>query len=309
MAGAAAALTLAVLAARWWWPFDLLTHFRLQYLVASLVLLVVALAIGARPAALVLALVVLMHGWAVKDLWLAPTPPPLSATQAVTVFSANVLAANPRPDAVIGLIRDRRPDIVVLVDAKGERWAAPLGRLADLYPHAAPEGWQQGGEPVVILSRFPILFADMAPRMADRPPYLLTTMTIAGRDVTVVGVHPTSPGPFDGDESRARNQQLDRLAEHLRQIEGPAIVAGDFNTSMWSPHARDLMEAAGLHPAAAGHGWHATWPKRPRWARVPIDHVLIRGPILTSDFRRGPDIGSDHLPVTAELRVERAAGE
>lgn len=307
-AGAAAALTLAVLAGRWWWPFDLLTHFRLQYVVASLLLLSVALLAGARPAAVLFALVAIVHGWAVRDLWLPPpAPPPTAAAMPITVLSANVLRDNPRPEAVAALIRDSRPDVVVLVEAQGEQWTEPLDRLSDVYAHAAPDGWRNAGEPVVILSRHPIRFESVAPKIADRPPFLLTTIVIADRQVTVAGVHPTSPDAFDGDESRSRNRQLDLLAERLAGVEGPAIVAGDFNTSLWSPHARDLLRQTGLRSAAQGHGWHATWPYRPAFMRIPIDHVLVRGPIVATDFRRGPYIGSDHLPVIADLRLVRDA--
>lgn len=310
LAAGLAAVTLAVLAARLWWPFDLLTHFRLQYLVLAAVLLLAAMAVGARPAALVLVAVLAVHGWAVRDLGLPRSDPALgSDALPLTVFAANVLAENPRPEAVVAAVRDRRPDIVVLVDARGERWREPLARLGALYPQAAPDHWAAAAGPVVILSRFPIRHDRLAPRMADRPPYLLTTMTIAEHEVTVVGVHPTSPEPFDGRDSHARNRQLERLGRHLASIEGPAIVAGDFNTSLWSPHARALLTTAGLRPAAAGFGWHATWPLRPALGRVPLDHVLLRGPFAVTGFQSGPPVGSDHLPVAADLRLEKAPAD
>ena len=68
---AAAGLVLAsafALGARLWWAFDLFSHFRLQYLVAALMLLVAALALRNYPAAALLAAVALVHGWAIKDL-------------------------------------------------------------------------------------------------------------------------------------------------------------------------------------------------------------------------------------------------
>ena len=73
---AAAGLVLATvfaLAARLWWAFDLFSHFRLQYAVAALILLVAALALRDHRIAVVLAVVALVHGWAIKDLWLGGT--------------------------------------------------------------------------------------------------------------------------------------------------------------------------------------------------------------------------------------------
>jgi endonuclease/exonuclease/phosphatase (EEP) superfamily protein YafD len=81
------------------------------------------------------------------------------------------------------------------------------------------------------------------------------------------------------------------------------IVAGDFNTSPWSPHFRELLAEAGLRNAAEGHGWIATWPSWFWPARVPIDHVLVGGRLGAASLERGPHIGSDHYPVVADLRL------
>ena len=79
---AAAGLVLATgctLAARRWWLFDLFSHFRLQYVVAAATLGGVALATRAWPTAAVLAVVALLHGFAIRDLWLRGPPAPLPA--------------------------------------------------------------------------------------------------------------------------------------------------------------------------------------------------------------------------------------
>ena len=70
-----------------------------------------------------------------------------------------------------------------------------------------------------------------------------------------------------------------------------------------SSHFADLIQAADLHNAAAGHGWIGTWPQWFWPARIPIDHILIKGPLIVTRFKRGPAIGSDHFPVLAELRI------
>ena len=84
---------------------------------------------------------------------------------------------------------------------------------------------------------------------------------------------------------------------------GALIVVGDLNTSPWSPHFRDLLTATGLRNAAAGHGWIPTWPTWFWPALIPIDHVLVRGPLGVEDLERGPDVGSDHYPLIAGLRL------
>jgi endonuclease/exonuclease/phosphatase (EEP) superfamily protein YafD len=81
------------------------------------------------------------------------------------------------------------------------------------------------------------------------------------------------------------------------------IAAGDFNATAWSPHFQDLVAAGGLRNAIQGHGYVATWPTWFWPALIPIDHVLVKGPLAATPLRRGPGIGSDHYPLIADLRL------
>jgi endonuclease/exonuclease/phosphatase (EEP) superfamily protein YafD len=81
------------------------------------------------------------------------------------------------------------------------------------------------------------------------------------------------------------------------------IVVGDFNTTPWSPCFQDLLAAAGLRNATLGHGYIGTWPTWFWPALIPIDHVLLKGPLAATTVGRGPAIGSDHYPIIADLRL------
>lgn len=305
---AAAALglvTAAALLARHWWAFDLLSHFRPQYAILGAALCPAALALRARPAAALLGAVALIHGWAVKDLWLGGDET-MSGGRALRVASANVQVSNPTPERLLDFARAESPDVLLVVEAQDERWRGTLAGLDALYSHRAPAGDLPEGAPLILFSRLPILAADEAPT-AGRRPRLLAELALdgGGRTLAVVGVHPASPSPTGARDSRVRNLQLDGLAGRAGGVEGPIIVAGDFNTTPWSPHFRDLLAEAGLRHAAAGQGWTATWPSWLWWpARIPIDHVLVGGPLRVTSFGPGPFIGSDHYPVVADLRLD-----
>ena len=81
------------------------------------------------------------------------------------------------------------------------------------------------------------------------------------------------------------------------------IVAGDFNATPWSPHFRDLLATTGLRDAGSGRGWLPTWPTWLGPAGIPIDHVLVKGPVTVAGLSLGPDVGSDYRPLVADLRV------
>ena len=300
-----ALVTLFTLAARLWWAFDLFSHFRLQYVVAAVVLGFLALSVRAHGSAAVLAAVAVVHGLAIKDLWLGGTASAALGGVPLRVVSVNVLSQNRTPEKVLEFVRAADADLVLLLDARGRDWQDVRRELRDLYPHHAPRAWRERG-PVVLFSRWPILAEQVLQAPRSRRPYLAAELAIEGQVLEFVGVHPSSPSPSEPHASSRRNRELDHIAEVVQGTDAPVIVAGDFNTTPWSPHFEDLLAAAGLRNAAAGKGYIPTWPTFFWPVRIPIDHVLLKGPVAATAVRRGPAVGSDHYPIIADLRLSPA---
>jgi endonuclease/exonuclease/phosphatase (EEP) superfamily protein YafD len=296
-------VTAFVLFARVWWVFDLFTHFRVQYFIVAVVLAVTALLVRAYPSAAVFAAIALGHGLVIKNLWLGDSGPQPGGTGVpLRVISANVLESNRTPARVLDLVRRQGGDIVILIEADRDHWHPVLAEIGALYPHRAPETWSQGG-PILLFSRFPILRHETIKPPRGLRPYLEADVAVDERIVTVLGVHPSSPTVTDPIDSRQRNHSLNHIARNIEDRIRPLIVAGDFNITPWSPHFRDLIGVSGLRNAAEGQGLIATWPRQFWPLRVPIDHVLVRGPIAVHSITRGPSTGSDHFPVIADLRL------
>src|SRR3954469_12146791 len=274
---------------RLWGAFALLAHVSLQYLAAAVALGVLARALRAYPAVLACILVALVHGWAVKDLWLRPAPVPPGGVP-LRVATANVLDSNPTPERVLDFVRGSGADLVILVDARGERWRPVLAAVGELYPYRSPDDWREGGQ-VLLFSREPVLADTVVQPGAAPRPYLAAKLATVTGTPLVVCVHPTSPSPTEAVDTRERNFELGRIADAVEGVTGPVIVAGDFNTSPWSPRFRDLLAATGLRDAERGRGWIGTWPAWLWPALVPIDHVLVGGPAAVADLRRGPFVG------------------
>jgi endonuclease/exonuclease/phosphatase (EEP) superfamily protein YafD len=300
-----ALVTLCALSARLWWGFDLFSHFRLQYVVAASLFCIAALAIRAYPAAAVLAIVALIHGFAIKDLWLGGTASAAPGGMSLRLLSANVWAENRTPSKVLEFLRASDADLVVMVDAKRRRWGPFLAELAARYPYRTRQSWGEVSPraPVILFSRFPILSEKVMQAPRGRRPYLVAELQVGEATLVVVGVHPSAPMPSGPGHSRRRNRELDHIAEVVKDTDRPAIAAGDFNTTPWSPYFQDLLAAAGLRNASDGHGYLATWPTWFWPALIPIDHVLLKGPLAVTTVRRGPASGSDHYPIIADLRL------
>ncbi|NEP46367.1 MAG: hypothetical protein F6K35_47090 [Okeania sp. SIO2H7] len=84
----------------------------------------------------------------------------------------------------------------------------------------------------------------------------------------------------------------------------PIIVAGDLNVTPWSPHYRDLMMRSGLKDARRGFGLlpsqSSFMPQVPIFA-IPIDHSFVSNDVQVVDIYVGPNVGSDHLPITTDM--------
>lgn len=296
-----ALVTVFALAARLWWAFDLFSHFRVQYVVLALALAIAALAVRAYRCAAVLTIVALVHGLAIKDLWLGGTASAAPGGTALRVVSVNVLAFNRTPGKVLEFVRAADADLVVLVDARRSPWQPMLSALRTLYPYQAPQ--DAGPRRVILFSRHPIVKEQVVRPPDGVRPYLVAEVAVGDETVVVAGVHAFSPSPTGPGGTHRRNRQLEHVAEIVAQAHQPVIVAGDFNTTPWSPYFQDLLAAAGLRNAAAGRGHIATWPTFFWPVQIPIDHVLIKGPVAVTSVRRGPDVGSDHYPIIADLRL------
>ncbi len=305
--GAAAPTMLAAFAERLWIG-DMVTFFRPQLALACLVALCVAALMRRRLASAALAVLLAVNALPV----MTPGLPAAAATPAANlrVVSANLLFDNATPDRFGEALAALSPDIVVTQEARFG-WPRTLRALPGFPYMAGPEvlWWNSN----IVLSRYPT----RARLVADMPPSggalgggkaLRVEIDVPGRDGPVVlyAIHAPTPRTFAGWQ--ARNRYLDALAGRIAAEPAgtPVILAGDWNTPVWSPAYARTLERAGLEATE-----RSAWPPATRlFARVggiavgtPIDHVAVSRGIDVADIFLGPDFGSDHLPVVADLRL------
>jgi len=98
---------------------------------------------------------------------------------------------------------------------------------------------------------------------------------------------------------RARQSQLRALAETLRYIRRPCIVAGDFNILRGPEELQELLARARLRSADQNdrHS-HPSWaPKR------QLDFILHNDRVRVTNFRVPRVTLSDHLPLICDFEV------
>lgn len=296
---AALAVTLAAACGRWHWLPDLANHFRWYYLAWALAWLpLAAFCRSGRLAWLCLGAVIALNGWAMLPYWL-PAPAVTAPAGAVplAIVSLNVLTSNRDTAAVVGYLRRRAPDIAVVLEVD-DAWARALRELDDVFPHRLvhPRTDNFG---IALLSRHPLEDARVVDFGGVDVPSIVARVDRDAGGLTVVATHPVPP--LGADNARDRDAALAALADSVAGSPAPCIVAGDFNATPWCAAFRDLVNRSGLRDTALGRGVQPTWNARSWVPRIPIDHVLA--PPGTVVLRRavGPDVGSDHFPVEAEL--------
>lgn len=261
---------------------------------------------------------------------------PLLAAAAVMLFPVMGLRAGWRSwaggEPAPGTLR------VVSLNAEGEPWAAErlIARVAEWRPQAVAvqecsdrvsealervRGWtfRRDGQ-LCLLSRFPLRSAEVMDRsrfdlvrdagIGGTSAAVRYTLDAPGGPVQLVNLHLETPrkgleGVFRGDGDQVESNAISRGIESrvasrwAAQGQLPLLVAGDFNLPVESRIYRESWGGFGNAFSRAGRGFGFT--RYNGWIRVRIDHVLA-GPGWRVDRAFvGPDVGSDHRPVVADL--------
>lgn len=210
------------------------------------------------------------------------------------LLSFNILGYNENGAAIADFIKGSGADVVVVMEA------------APLFPHLASLGEVYRGRAgceleatcdLMLLSREPlgdVAFHSLSPYWRNR---LATATTRVGdKTITIAGAHMVKPY-FDW----ASVAEAHAVRRTLDQIEGPLVLAGDFNAAAWSDNIDWLVRNAGLLP---GPGYPATWPVRLGPLGVPIDNVFTRAPLVIEAISALEDpMGSNHRGLLATISL------
>lgn len=319
--GALAGLFLALMASTFevrGWPFELLSHFVLQYVLAAFFLCLFFVAIGRRAAAAVALIFVLAFAadyqqapHALGDI--APIPVGLAKASVtsdsglpshrISLITYNVYRSNGRPEDVAAWLATQPADVVALEELP-EGMASRLQALRNVYRHqfTVEPGARlnsevyAGHESLAILSTHPITARGVVRPSGQGKISLLAQISVPGaEDPWIVVVHP--PNPAGPARLPARDSYLFDLAGLIADLEGPVIVAGDFNVTPYAPMFPRFLSVS---RTSTSHDFPATWPSRLGPLGIPIDHVLVREARIIG-LQALPAMGSDHRALKAEI--------
>ena len=270
------------------------THFKLQYLAGAAVLAILFAVMKRRNAMLLSIVLVMLNAWFVLPWWFGDAEP---RDDALRLVHANVQSGNNEPQRFIDFVHSENPDIVIVQELTPE-WVPALRALSRSYPylHMEPDPAQFG---IGFFSRLPIDTIDVVHAEPFGHLEFYVSLIAGHRRLNVVTSHPMPP--VGRDHYHGRNTQLANLADAVSLLDGPTILVGDLNITMWSHLYADLEAKTGLRNARKGFGVKPTWPLFLPIGMIPIDHALVSDEIDVHRFDTGPLIGSDHLPIVVEI--------
>lgn len=291
-------LTLAGLLGSFYWLLDVTTHFTIQ--LALILACCVPAAIYLRVARPLL--VGMVAALAVNLLVLGPYFLPARAATAAQGEPLRVATVNTHTDTrdftrLGAFLRAEALDVVFFVEATPPLISYLRTEFSDAYPVLYDES-TNGTLGFAVLSRVPVESIETVPLDGRRRRFIRTQLTWDGQVVTLFGIHPL---PALGTRwAERRDAELAQLYRLVAAEPGPLVVLGDFNAAPWSAPMRRWSDLP-LRNAARGFGIAPTWYVGTPLLSAPLDYILISPHWTVSDHRLGPDVGSDHWPVVAEL--------
>ena len=278
------------------WMFEIPGHFRVPF-AGCLLLAAIIMAVYRRWLTVGVFLMAASINGTVLIPFYLPAPEPQGTEERsfrMVLFNVNSSIGN--PERVRSYLEKKDFDLVILQEYS-QRWAKEMSTLA--YPHRL-EAVREDNFGMAVFSRFPFQSSDIVYLTEQVLPSLRVELNVNGQPLHVLATHPVPP--VSASNTAARNEQLDVLARS-RTEEGAFLLAGDLNTTPWSPEVRHIRRSADLRDSADGFGFRPTWPAgtSPLW--TILDHVLYSEELNVMDRSLGPALGSDHYPVEVAFHL------
>lgn len=238
--------------------------------------------------------------------------------QYLRLLSCNVHRSSLHVRAFDQLLVETDPDVVLLQDYSG--WDASV-----ILSH--PRWHTRRDVELFIASKFPIRKVENL-RLSDIPgedidehsrrtgSAVCYELQLPNGTVRLVNVHLMSPHrPLDmlrdGDTDEAarvlqagsdrRRNESQLIANRVAPMSRPILLAGDFNMPSDSPIWRQCWSQFTDAFEAAGWGYGLSYASRR--AAFRIDHVLASPDVVCEECWLGPNLGSPHRPLVADVVI------
>ncbi len=299
------ALRLALGDGIWW--IALLNAFVIYTFSPLLILLPLLLLLGlwrtfARLSILA-ALSIVWFGPFFQPQFVAPAREPTLRIATYNLWGGGSSHKHVEPDNLKSWVEGNRIDVAVFQEVSPEFIALWANADTDyFYADDVPQRFT--------VSRYPIVESSVVHNR-----FLRTVLDVNGQSIAVYNVHLSYPVEGEPrinlpllnvlsryDETK-RNKQIDEFLDWLKKEPLPYIAAGDFNMSQHSIKYSSLAVLMDDSWRETRAGLGATWSTETNFPLLRLDYVWYSAQLRAVKAELGPDLGSDHLPVIAEIEL------
>lgn len=231
----------------------------------------------------------------------------LDPDRQLSIITSNVLQTNRHSDALIGIVTEYQPDILVTLES--DKWWENRLKVLEIdmpYSVKCPLDNLYG---MHVYSRLPFSEEKISYLVEkDIPSIHLSLELRTGDKVHMHFVHPAPPSPTESPESTERDAELITIARSVAETEQPVIVTGDLNDVAWSATTRLFRKISGLLDPRVGRGMFNTFHVDYPFLRWPLDHLFHSSHFKVKDIQRLPSIGSDHFSLFTALVYDPVGG-
>lgn len=231
---------------------------------------------------------------------------PMANPVQVKLMVSNVLTPNNNTQALVNLVQQKQPDILITLESD-QKWEDALRVIEPDYPYSVkvPLDNLYG---MHLYSKLELIDPEIKYLLIDDIPSIHTQVCLTnGEVIWLYCLHPMPPSPTEADKSTTRDAELLMVGRHINENNQTAILAGDLNDVAWSKTTLMFQRISGLLDPRIGrffiNTFHVKYPIL-RWA---LDHIFHSPCFTLVDIERLPSIGSDHFPVMTTLQYEQCA--
>lgn len=232
-----------------------------------------------------------------------PALAPFDEPRCISVLSSNVLMSNRDVDSLARMIRERDPDIVLLLETN-TWWEEQMHWLRDTHPHGM-DCALDNRYGMHLYSRLPLHDPCCEFLVQEGVPSMHAEVELrSGHRIRLRCLHPAPPTPTENATSRERDGELLVVARAIAEDHCSVIATGDFNDVAWSPTTGVFRRVSRLLDPRIGRGQFNTFPAHFPLLRFPLDHVFHSNDFTLVGLEVLPRYGSDHLPIWYKLQYE-----
>ncbi|PZQ47389.1 MAG: hypothetical protein DI551_03590 [Micavibrio aeruginosavorus] len=290
------------------WLFDLLSNFKPQYFVGSLILTAICLFYRQMSLAALMFVLGISLFVEIQSVNSRPFAKPPELKPNFTVVQYNKHFANHDYKTIKPWIEEQDADVVLINESLWDSIEDIKSDFKQEFPYKFPYNRLERFGDIFVLSKWPMLVTPLEMPFDDQIFYASKIVIRKNdlRQVVIYAYHAMTP--VGRNDFQRRNYELGTLADIVNaQGRKTVIMMGDWNMTPYSPQFKQILKTTGLNYQNYDLFPQTTWPSFNFFGflKIPIDQIIYSNRLDLISIKSGPASHSDHNSLVAKFHVPK----